>query len=310
MSPAEYDLDAPTAGEPGGDPAWTIRPAVLILAVCLVGIGLGALAGSAFGPAARQRFPVTAALQARDVSLEIVAPTPLADASTGNGYRLGQATVALRLRIDNPDPARIRVGSLALTGVSHQRVVLPLNATVPGQGSVAIDVTVRPECDPHLPPSTLQAVLTPTKTGQPRHVEVALPQALRSPGGLCSLVEASLPRGWRTPLLSLGSSLRGADLQIVVADLSGARIAGILVGDRLVSSAYVGNDLLASSAVLRPGHATVLRLQGPPPCVQASGLAPVPASLRLLAEGQDGLQQRLIVVGPELTRWLRLDCRG
>jgi hypothetical protein len=140
-------------------------------------------------------------------------------------------------------------------------------------------------------------------------VRVAPMRSLSRFGGLCSQLNLEWPNGWQTPLRASAARPLGPDLEVTLDDLPGSRLAGALVGDRLLPTVFLDDQLLSSSAQLQPGGETRLRLAGPAPCVRANDGTPVPSNLRVLAQGDRGIQQRLVIVGPVLTRWLRLNCR-
>ena len=316
MTLPAWDLDAPVSTErvtSGAGPG-SGSGLVLVLAIGLAGLGLGSLAGSALTPPAAPQFPATATLNIRDlyVDTSASAPTTGPSAAPANGPipRIGDAVVVLRLQVDNPGGGLIRVTGLELRGVTKATRVLPLDLRVAGHGSATADLTVHPDCSPTREPEAVRAWLRVIRPGRsdPDVVRIAPSRTLIASGGLCSDLENELPNGWRTPLQVITTRQEGLDLEITIDDLSGARLAGILVNDRLLPTVFVGDQLLSSSAELRPGQATQLRLHGPPPCVQFTGTTPVPGTIRILAQGDEGLQQWLVIVGPELTRWLRLGC--
>ncbi len=81
-----------------------------------------------------------------------------------------------------------------------------------------------------------------------------------------------------------------------------------MIDGELRPTVFIGDQLLPSSARVKIGEPTRIRLEGPSPCLRSSNSTPVPSTVRLLVEGDEGLEQRLVVIGPELTRWLRPSC--
>jgi hypothetical protein len=294
MSLPELDLDAPAPERPQASG----RP-IPILAVALAGLVVGMLAGSASAPAQPARFLPAATLSAGDLYLDPTAPAM--------GSRLGRPVIELRLQVDNPGTTEIRLGTMVLDGVSRQRTVLPLNHPVPAQGSATVAVPVSPDCRAGQQLRTLLARVSLTQAHQ-EAVPAVTTGALKPLGGLCSLLDLRLPRGWRTPILAGPTAREGTGLRVTVEDLTGLQAGGLKVGDRLLSTVQVGARTLSSSTEVRPGRSTVLRLSGPPPCIRTGEGGTAPVSLRLLARGAEGLEERLIVIGPELTRWLRQGC--
>ena len=303
MSLPELDLDFP-ADRPGDDSTRPSRP-IPILAVALAGLALGMLTGSVFTPAEPARYPPAATLSARDLYLDTATPSA--------GFRLGQPVIELRLQVDNPGPTEIRLESIVLDGVSRRTTVVPLSDPVPAQGSATVDLKVSPDCRSGQQLRTLQAEL---RLARQRSLgSAAVPAVTTGPlkplGGLCSLLDLRLPRGWRDPILAGQATREGADLRVTVENLTGLQADGLQVEDRLLSTVQVGERLLSSSTESQRGRRTVLRLIGPPPCVRTGEGGNAPAAVRLLArggEGTEGLEQRLIVIGPELARWLRESC--
>jgi len=316
MTLPAWDLDAPVNTErvASGSGPGSGSGLVLALAIGLAGLGLGSLVGSALTPPAAPQFPATATLNIRDLYVDTSAraPTTGPSAAPANGPipRIGDAVVVLRLQVDNPGAGLIRVTGLELRGVTRATRVLPLDLRVAGHSSATADLTVHPDCSPTRESVGVRAWLRVIRTGKsdPDVVRIAPSRTLIASGGLCSDLENELPNGWRTPLQVITTRQEGLDLEITIDDLSGARLAGILVDDQLLPTVFVGDQLLTTSAKLQVGQATKLRLRGPPPCIPFSGSTPIPSTVRLLAEGDQGIQQQLVVVGPALTRWLRLGC--
>jgi hypothetical protein len=143
---------------------------------------------------------------------------------------------------------------------------------------------------------------------QPTGIPVVPSRVLSRDGGLCALVDTIAPQGWRTPMQALSAHVDAQDLVVVLDDLSGLKLNGIIVDGQLLPTVFIGDQLLSTSARVRPRERSVLRLRGPPPCVQFSGPEPIPSTLRILAQSDGTLQQRLVMVGPELTRWISLGC--
>jgi hypothetical protein len=324
MTLPAWDLDSPADAEPSSAGSWPAS--VLLLAVALASLGLGGLTGSAVAPAAAPRSPTTATLNIRDLYVDLArtgpgpstapspspSPSPSAPATSGSGARAAEVVIAFRLRVDNPGSGAVQVTSLVLEGVSRTTSVLPLDLRVAGRETSTIDVTARADCSADREPATVRAWLRISGAGDsdPELVRIAPSRALSRVGGLCSEVNAELPNGWRAPLQASTTRLDGLDLELTIENLPTTRLAGLLVDDRLLPTVFVGEELVTTTARPQAGGVTQLRLQGPPPCIQFSGSAPIPSTVRLLAEGEGGIQQRLVVVGPALTRWLRLDCTG
>lgn len=308
MSVPAWDLDAPADAEPVAT-GFRLGP-VLLLAIALTGAGLGALIGSAVAPAEPPRSPATATLSIRDFYVDPALSTSDSASAKTSNPRAGAAIVVLRLQVDNPRAGTIRLTTLVLQGVARTSIQQSLDALVAGHDSATVDVTVTADCSLDREPLDVRGWLRLTGPGgsDPEVIRVAPSRALARTGGLCSEVNTELPNGWRTPLQASSTHLDGPDLEITIGNLPTARLAGILVDNQLLTSVYVGNQLLSSSVQPQAGDVTRLRLRGPPPCIQFSGATPIPATLRLLAEGEGGIQQRLVIVGPALTRWLRLDC--
>jgi hypothetical protein len=301
MSGPELDLDYPAPERSGG-----VRrgPPIPLLAGALACVALGLLAGSVFAGPGTERYLPIATLSARDLYLDTSTPAA--------GLRLGRPVIELRLTVDNPAPSEIRLRSLILDDVSSRRTVLPLNGPVPARGSATVDVKIFPDCRAGQQPRTLKAGLSLARQpGLSRSlVPVLTTGAVKPLGGLCSLLDLQLPRGWRDPILAGPAVEEGADLKVTVEDLSGLQTDGVQVGDRLLSSVLVGARQLSSSSEIRPGRPTLLRLIGPPPCIRTGEGGTTPAVARLLAKGAEGQEQRLIVIGPELARWLRRGCNS
>lgn len=310
MTIPAWDLDAPVSTDRVVT-GTRLGPAML-LAIGLAGLGLGALVGSALTPPSPPRFPATATLNIRDLYVDTSAPaTGPSAAPVGEARpRNGDAVVVFRLQVHNPGAEPVGLTGLLLDGVTRTSSLLPLDMRVAGHSSTAVDLTMHPDCSPDRDPVRVRARLRLTRSdgSDPDTVRIAPSRTLSELGGLCSQLDSELPNGWRAPLQANTSRLQGIDLEISMDDLSGARLAGILVDDRLLPTVFVGDQLLPTSARLRPGEATRLLLRGPPPCIGVSGTSPIPSTLRLLAEGDQGMHQRLVIVGPALARWLRLDC--
>jgi hypothetical protein len=310
---AELDLDEPGglggADERRGEPL-PAGPGVTVLGLALVGLAVGALAGALLTPPARPRLPPVASLSVRDLYVDVATPAAGGSGASGGRQRVGTPTLALRLLVENPGAVEARFTELTVDGGGRRRITVPLRLRVPARGRAMTDVTILPDCVGLQLPAV--AGLRPAPgTGFARStVPVALARGLGQPGAICQLFEATMPRGWRAPIIARSTRLVGQDLQVTVSDLSAERLNGILVEDRLLPTVFVGDQLLSTSAKLDPGHDTVLRLRGPPPCIQASGVVPMPSTMRLLATSEGGLQPKLVVVGPALTRWLRLACSG
>jgi hypothetical protein len=301
MSSPEWDLDAELDDFPTG--AGHAVAVVIMLAVGLAGLGVGSLAGAAFARTDPARLPPAATLAVRDLYVDTSTIAP------GTGLMVGRGMAVLRIHVDNPGPDPIRLSSLALDGVTRGVTVLPLSARVAGHRSEAVDVSVSPDCSAESPTTIVRARLRLAGSSPWAELPVLTSRELAAPGGLCSLLNTRLPRGWQSPLPAAQIRRQGVDLEVTIASLSSDRVAGVLVDGRLLPTVFIGDQLLSTSARLRPGQPTVLRLRGPPPCLE-NGTGPIPSTMRLLARGGEGLQQQLIIVGPELTRWLRLDCAG
>jgi hypothetical protein len=312
MSTAEWDLDTLSDDQPAG-PGHALA-LVLTLAIALGGLAGGAVVGSALASADPPRHPPAATLAIRDLYVDASSPAPNADreatgtAEPSTGLRSGRPVVVLRLQIDNPGPVPLALSSLQLDGVAPGGTVLPLSTRVAGHRSGVVDVSVSPECSGDTPSTTVRARLR--LAGSPETTEIPVPTSreLGQTGGLCTVLENELPRGWQAPIETAQTRRRGRDLEVTVPDLSGDQVAGILVDDRLLPTVLVGDRLLSASAQLRPGQPTVLRFRGPPPCVENSSTVTIPSAIRLLARDSGGLRQQMIIIGPELTRWLRLAC--
>jgi hypothetical protein len=321
MSSAELDLDAPPEDRPAG--AGHAVALVMTLAIGLTALGGGALAGSAFAGADPPRLPPAATLAIRDLYVDTSSSGPTADparispADADSGARIGRPVIVLRLEVDNPGPAALLLSGLALDGVvpragtrstSPGSTVLPLHTRVESHKSGVVDVSVSPGCDGGRPSPLVRARLL--FTGSPGITEVPVPTSpeLGQAGGLCALLDTELPRGWQAPLQAVKTRVQGRDLEVTLADLSADQVAGILVDNRLLPTVLVGDRVLSTSALLRPGRPTMLRLSGPPPCVEDSSTVTVPTTVRFLARDSTGLRQQMIIVGPELTRWLRRGC--
>jgi len=327
MTLPAWDLDAPPDTEPVA--AGFRRGPVLVIAVALAGAGLGGLVGSTVSPATGPRLPTTATLTFRDFYVDTTAapagnsatptnsatatnsatPTNLA-APAGGEPLATEVVVSFRLQVDNPDDGTIRLTGIVLQGVARASRVLPLDLHVAGHGSAATDFTVPADCSPERDPAEVRAWLKQTTPGDSTStlVRVAPARALSGAGGLCSEVSSALPNGWRAPLKVDSSQLQGQDLELTIKHLASDRLAGLLVDGQLLPTVFVGDQLISTSAQPEPGEVTHLRLRGPPPCVSLTGVDPIPSTLRLLARGNEGIQQRLVIVGPALTRWLRLGC--
>jgi len=302
-----WDLDAPPESEAGPR---LHSGVILALAVGLGGLGLGGLAGSVLAPDPRPQFPPAAVLSARDFYVDTV---PAAAAKTPTDGALswrGDAVVILRLQVDNPADTEIRVTSIALDGVTRSRSVLPLDVSVAAHRAAVVDLPLRADCSSGRAPTPVRARLR--LSGVPRSAPETVPVTpsvdLGQNGGLCLLLDTELPRGWRTPFVADTTRLEGQDLRVTITDLSAERLDGVLVNNRLLPTVFVGDQLLSTSIRLRPNEPTELRLRGPPPCVEFNGPTPIPSTLRMLVRSPGGMEQRLVVVGPDLTNWLRLDC--
>jgi hypothetical protein len=303
MTVPAWDLDAPV----DQDRVITgFRPGlVLLIAVGLVGLGLGGLIGSALAPDEGPRFPAIATMDVRDVYVDTSATVP----SGGSRPGTGNAVAVVRLQVYNPGALPVRLSALELDGVTRKTIRLPLDVQVPGHGSRAVDLTVHPDCSPGREAVGVRARLSASSPGGNHldDVRVAPARTLSRFGGLCSQLNIQLPSGWQALLQANATRQDGADLEITLDDQSGARLAGLQVNGRLLPTVFVGDQLFSSSAQLQPGAQTQLRLTGNSRCVQFNSGTSVPTTLRLLAQGNEGVAQRLVVVGPELTRWLR-DC--
>lgn len=306
MTDLAWDLDA--APEPDAVDAPSGPGHVVLLALALAGLAVGALAGSVLSPAGEPQFPPAATLSVRDVG----ALTSARVSAAGAQARTGDAVAVLRLEVDNPSDEPVRLTAVAVEGVARERVTVPLDLEVAGRQSRAVDLTLRPDCALDRRPVPIRARLTVAggRWSDGDQVQVTPARLLSRGGGLCSQFNADLPRGWRLPLPAITARLDGRDLLVTVDDLSGQRLLGLVVDGQLLPTVLLGDTLLPSSARLSAGEVTTLRLRGPPPCLQVSGATPVPTTLRLLAEDDGLVEQRLVVVGPALTRWLRLDCGG
>jgi hypothetical protein len=305
----ELDLDSPPYAAPTGGRFTAAM--VLVAALGLCGLGAGTLVGSALTGSGAARYPPAAALSTRDLYIDAGSPTtPGASGPQLGDARVAQPVIVVRLQVDNPASAEVRTTELVLDGITRVRNTVPLNLRIPGHGSAAVDVTMHPDCVDPRPSTVVRARLSLAGSGEVTAVPVTMADGLSQPGGLCSLVEVELPHGWGSPLLARAARRQGLDLQVTLEDLSSAELAGIMIGDQLLPTVFVGDQLLTSTARVHRGQPTVLRLKGPPPCIQASGTGPIPTTLRLLASAGGGVQQRLVVAGPELARWLQLECTG
>lgn len=304
MSVPSWDLDAPPESGPADGRGRS--GLVLLLAVALAGLALGGLAGSLRAPDPAASSPPAATVTARETYLDLPASTD----PTGPTGPTGVPVMVLRLQVDNPAATAIRLTRLTLDGVGRERTVLALDVPVAAGASAAVDVSVRPDCSPRRAPALLRARLTVAGSDikDLTGIAVAPSGPLSRAGGVCSLLETGLPRGWRTLLVADSARQEGADLVITVPDLSGAGLDGSVIDNRLLPTVFVSDHLIRSSAQVLPGEQTRLTLNGPPTCIAFTRTVPIPSTLRLLAQGEGGMQQRLVVVGPELTRWLRLDC--
>jgi hypothetical protein len=296
----DLDLDSPAAEAP---PA-TAGAGFLLLAVLLIALAAGALLGAVLAPPVPPQYPSVARLSARDVYVD-----PATDASQAarEGSLVGRPVLIARLLVDNPGRSRAVFTALVLDGVARQRITQPLALRVAPGGSAFADVIVRPQCS-GTRPSTPPAARLLTRSEPSGSVPVSLSRGLNVVGGFCTLFDTRLPNGWRFPRQALDSRLEGLDLVVTVPDLSADGLSGIVVDGLLLPTVFVSDQLLSSSALLRPGENTVLRLRGPPPCTQSDGTEPIPTTVRLLADSDGGVQQRLVIIGPELARWLRLTC--
>lgn len=311
MTLTEWDLDALPDDQPAG--AGHALALVMTLAIGLGGLGLGALAGSTFAAADPTRYPPAASLAVLDLYAD-ASQAPVADRESlatgkpGASPRLARPVVVLRLQVANPASTPLQVSGLVLEGIARASTVRrSLNTRIEGHQSGVVDVSVSPDCTSGVPSAPVRARLLLAGGSE---VPVPTSGELGQAGGLCSLLDTELPRGWQVPLPAARTRHLGLDLEVTLPDLSADQVAGILVDNRLLPTVLVGARLLESSARLEPGRPTVLRLRGPPPCVEDSSTVAVPTALRLLARDSQGLRQQMIIVGPELSRWLRLDCAG
>jgi hypothetical protein len=321
VSTPELDLDAEADETTSGRDWFGGGGGVLALAIGLAGLVGGLLVGSAVSFGRPARSPLMVTLSTRDLYLDTAAhetnnrPVDVAGTGSAPAGRLpsdpaaGRPVVILRLQVANLGTSRLRLTSLILTGVASGRVVLPLSHQVPSRTSVIVDVAVRADCPVRTTPALPQARLT-FNSGPAGGTLVQTTGVLRTPGGLCSLVDVDLPTGWQRPLIALSATPHGADLDVTLDDLSQQQVAGAVVDGRLLPTLFVGDQLLPASAQVKPGTPTLLRLRGPPPCVQTDRGDPAPSTVRILADGREGIEQRLVVIGPELTRWLRTSCDG
>jgi hypothetical protein len=311
MTLPAWDLDAPV----GTDQLATGSRSTLILlvAVGLAGLGLGALAGSALGPPASPGSPATGTLSIRDlhVAPSAALPTTAPDATADKPKPpTGRAVVVFRLNVDNPGNQPVKLTGLRLDGVSRTSTVLPLKVQVAGRSSIAVDLTVQPDCAAGQKPVSVRAELKATEPdgSDLAAIRVAPARTLSRVGGLCSQLNVALPSGWQAPLWANSTQQVGTDLEITISDLSDARLDGLRVEGQFLPTVFVGDQMVPSSAQLQVGETSVLRLHGPPPCFQFTGSAPIPSTVRLLVRSAQGMQQRLLIIGPALPRWLRLDC--
>jgi hypothetical protein len=278
------DLDGPPPPRAPGTPP--DRRGVVLASLVLCALALGALAGALIAPPAPPRPPPAVTMAAEDAYL--------ADAPV----------LVVRLTVGNPGHDRARLTGLVVEGVGP-RLVEPLDVTVPPGGSATADVRLRPRC-PSTDRTARAHVIAPSEPQGA--IPVSLTRALGTVDGLCAALDADLPNGWTERRPALGSYQDGDDFVVTVNDLSGDKLSGIMVGDEFLPTVFVRDRLLTSSARLQPGEKTVLRLRGPPPCIVDSAGAPAPTTMRLLAHGDESLVQVLVVVGPELTRWVRQNC--
>jgi hypothetical protein len=319
MTTPELDLDAVADDlTPGGDRAIGAR--AVALAVGLAGLAIGLLTGSALDSSGPAYYPLVVTLSTRDVYLDSTLPanaasSPTAGASTAPAGALpsdpaaGRPVVVLRLQVDNLGPARLRLASLILTGVATKPVELPLSSEIPTRTAITVDVAVRPDCRDTASPALPEARLT-FDSGPTDGTTVQTTGVMRTAGGLCSLVDVDLPTGWQRPMFAIATAQHADDLDVTLSDFSQEQVTGTVVEGRFLPTMFVGDQLLEASAQVQPGRPTVLRLQAPPPCVQTDRGAPAPSTVRILARGPEGIEQRLVVVGPDLTRWLRTSCDG
>jgi hypothetical protein len=281
--------------------------AALLLAAGLAGLGIGGLAGSSLAGDPAPRFAPAATIGVEEVHVDVVgAPGPI-------GQRVGNAMVTFRVEVDNPGPAPTRATALIVDGVSRRRVRVPLELRLPGYGRADVDLTLPTDCSTDRQPVDLQAhlVLAGGDGGGGSNqdgVPVVPSVPLERPGGLCTVVDNQSPPGWRTPIEARSARVEGEDLVVVLADLSRLQLDGLRVDGELLPTVFVGDQLRSTSAQVRAGRPTVLRLSGPAPCFTFGGPLPIPSTLRILAQNQGSLQQRLVVVGPQLSRWLQLGC--
>ncbi len=301
MTP-DLDLDAAPDPSRSGAPVGT---GSLVLAVGLAGLVVGLLTGSALGPPDPARRPPLVTLSTRDLYLDTTAAT---------GETTAPVVVVLRLQVVNPASTGLRLRALSLDGVTDRELVLPANDVVPAHGSITHDFRVRPDCRADRPPATLEAQLTFTgssgSSGSDGWTEVPATRGLGARGGLCSQIDLALPRGWQSPLVVSRTAPHGRDLEITVDRLTRDQLTGAVGNNQLRPTIFVGDQSLPATVRLLAGRPAVLRLQGPPPCVQTDRGSPAVSTIQLLANGPQGIEQRLVVIGPALTRWLRTSCDG
>jgi hypothetical protein len=302
-----WDLDAPLNDEP--------RPGlhsglVSVLAIGIAGLGLGGLTGSVLTPSGAPRLPPAATLTARDFYVDLAAgtpPSPGADPNSSSPPRVSTAVVVFRLRVNNPADTAVRVTSLQVEGATRARSVLPLNLSVAAHRSAVVDLTLSPDCSTGRRPVPVRARLQLDQAGSDPVLVSPSPDLGRD-GGLCQSLDTELPGGWRTPLEADSTRLDEGDLEISIDSLTAEQLAGGLIKQQVVPTVFIGDQLLSTSIQARPGEPIELRLHGPPPCIEFTGPTPIPTTLRMLVQGPSGTEQRLVVVGPDLTHWLRLDC--
>jgi len=274
---AELDLDSPASSGPRRQ-RWR-GPAIATVAALLIGAGAGA------------------ALR----TLTADAPPPvLPQAVLGfvEAHLDGDTVATLGVTVHNAGRAPVTVASFEADGIRAGHLSQPLHVTVPAGGTTTMRVTVAADCRKSIDATPMRAQL---RMADGTTTTAVSSRQLGSAGGLCRQVRAALPDGWWDPWPGVKVEVAGDNLRLTLPPLGeGAILSGVWVGKTILT--YPDPPEVVGDRY------PPITLLGPTDCV-LNGEPRVPTGLRILIAGTpSGLQDRYVVVGPDLARWLLRRC--
>jgi len=274
---AELDLDSPASGGPRRQ-RWR-GPAIATVAALLIGAGAGATL--------------------RTLTADAPPPVlPQAELSFVEAHLDGDTKATLGVTVHNAGRLAVTVASFEADGIHAGHVSQPLHVNVPSEGTSTVRITVDADCRKSIDATPLHAQLRMTDGT----TTTAVPsRQLGSAGGLCRQVRAALPDGWWDPWPGVKVEVSGETLRLTLPPLGpGAILSGVWVGQTILT--YPNPPKLVGDRYLP------ITFAAPGDCI-LDGERRLPTGLRILIAGTPtGLQDRYVVVGPDLARWLLRRC--